>query len=703
MTSLSDHQLLVFWAQLAALVVTALGLGAIARRLGQPAVVGELAAGVLLGPSILGEAAPDAFAWLFPADPAQSVALLAVGWLGVALLLLTTGFETDLALIGRLGRAATMVATASLVVPFVLGLALGFVLPEVFIGPQGDRLPFALFIAAALSISSLPVIAKILTELGMLRRNFAQITLAAAMVNDVVGWIVLGVIAGMASSGSADLGRLGFTLVGLVAFLGASLTLGQRAVDRLLLNVRQSGDNLRGALAVTIGVTLAAAVATQALHVEAVLGAFVAGIVLGRSRYLHPAVPQHIEALVGSFLAPVFFATAGLRVDLAALADAEVAMWAVAMILVGSVGKLGGAYAGARAAGLERREGLALGAGLNARGALEIVVATIGLSLGVLDESSYTVVVVLAIVTSVVAAPMLRAIVRGWHGTDDERLRLDREAALSRNVVVRSSRILLATRGGPGSIAAAQVLHFAWPTESAVTLLTAGVTRAELAPLEAVFHGRSIERVQAEGAALPVAIASQLKLGFGVVGIAAQDAQRDDTLLGELIDDVLRTASVPLVIVRPAPSRASRLPAAFSRALVPVAGGRSSRAALEVACAISSQLGTRIVLAHAVERSPTIAGRGRVGEESRMAVAQELLSEADTYGREVGVESSGAVLQVRGAAGATLVRHARIVDADLIVVGATARRLEGRPYLGAVAEQLLTESEATVVVVVLPE
>lgn len=703
LTSLTEHQLLIFWTQLAALVVVALLLGALARRFGQPSVVGELTAGLLLGPSVMGKLAPGGFDWLFPADDAQSAALLAVGWLGVSLLLLTTGFETDLALIARLGRAAVLVAAASLIVPFALGLGLGYALPESFIGPLDQRLPFALFIAAALSISSLPVIAKILSELGMLRRNFGQITLAAGMANDVVGWIVLGIIAGIASTGGADLGKLSLTIVGLFGFLAFAITIGQRIVDFLLRSVRREDDNLRGALAVTLGVTLVAAVITQALHVEAVLGAFVAGIVLGRSRYLHPHVPEHIEALVTSLLAPIFFATAGLRVDLAALADATVLMWASAMIFVASVGKFGGAYIGAIAAGLDHREGLALGAGLNARGALEIVVATIGLSLGVLDDSSYTVVVVLAIVTSVLAPPSLRLAVRGWHGSEEERERLDREKALSGNVVVRTTRILMPTRGGPGSIAAAQVLHFAWPEEAQVTTLTAGVTRPDLTPMENVFHGRTFEHHQAESESLVEAVEAQLKLGFGVVGLATSSSRGDHTLLGEAVDELLRVVTVPIVIVRPAPTLESRLPGAFSRALVPVSGDRSSRAAQEIAFSISRALGTRIVLAHAVERSMSIAGTARPGNEGRLMVAEQLLADADAFGRELGVEPSAAVLQVRVNPATALLRHAMAVDADLLVMGATIRRLEGRPYLGATAEQVLHDSPATVVIVAIPE
>lgn len=163
---LSEHQILVFWAQLFVLLLVARGLGGLMRRFGQPAVVGELAAGLVLGPSVLGRFAPDAFAWLFPRDPIQVAILAAVASLGVLFLLIATGFETDLGLVRRLGRATTRVAFGSLFVPAVAGGAIGFAMPELFLGSNAARPVFALLITTALSISALPVIAAVLSSSG---------------------------------------------------------------------------------------------------------------------------------------------------------------------------------------------------------------------------------------------------------------------------------------------------------------------------------------------------------------------------------------------------------------------------------------------------------------------------------------------------------------------------------------------------------
>ena len=168
---IDEHQLLIFWVQFVVLVLVARLLGALMNRIGQPAVVGELAAGLVLGPTVLGALWPSGAEWLFPRDEAQSAMLLIVAWVGIVMLLILTGFETDLALIRRLGMAAVAVAAGSVIVPFVLGLGTGFVLPGEFIRQGQGTLVFALFIGAALSISSLPVFAEILSELGMTRRT----------------------------------------------------------------------------------------------------------------------------------------------------------------------------------------------------------------------------------------------------------------------------------------------------------------------------------------------------------------------------------------------------------------------------------------------------------------------------------------------------------------------------------------------------
>ena len=711
----SEHQLLVFWVALFALLVTARLLGMVARRVGQPAVVGELAAGLVLGPSVLGRLFPDVSDWLFPADDVQTGMIFTVGWIGVVFLLVATGYETDLGLIRRLGRAAGVVAAGSLILPIAAGFVVGSTMPSIFLGENGDATIFALFIAAALSISSLPVIAKILGDMGFMRRNFGQLTLAAGMANDVVGWILLGVIAGLAQAGSIELGGLLTTLAGVAVFFALAMTIGQRLVDIGSRRVRGRTGEPNGGLAFIIMVALALGSITQALGVEAVLGAFVAGVLFSRSPSKDDHAMHRLEYITGAFLAPVFFATAGLQVDLGLLADGEVLLWAAIVIAVASLSKFFGAAIGGRIVGLANREGAALGIGLNARGALEIVIATVGLSLGVLNQTSYTIIVLMAMATSMMAPPMLRAVLKGWSGSTEEVERLEREEAMRTNIVVRDRRVLLPTRGGPNSIVAAQVLDLAWPEGVPATLLTLqdGGDPPDVRALRNVFAERTVEHRMVPHGDPAEAILTEAALGYGAIGIGATDRPGDGCLLSPIVDELLLRSELPITVVRRSRNSDRPLPWAFSRAVVPVTGADVSKAAEEIAYNMSKRLGTEIVLVHVVkstedghapeEPPPSEGGLARVltrGRPSQNEVADRLLSHAAERGANAGARVNTEVCG--GDAGPALVRFIEEQAADLVVLGVNRRPHSEHLFLGHTVEHVLIHCDATIVLVALP-
>ncbi len=707
LTPLDEHELLIFWTQLLVLVAMARTCGYLMRRINLPSVIGELAAGVILGPSIFGRVWPSGFHWFLPDLEISSGALFAVSWLGVALLLVTAGFETDLELISKLGRAAALVTGFSLVVPLVGGLIVGLTLPDSFIGPHSDRTVFALFVASALSVSALAVIAKILSELGLMRRDFGQITVAAGMANDVVGWLMLAIFSGFAIEGDVSVTGILKTVGGLAAFVLMAMTLGQRVVDRSLRFVRREGANISGAMTVVIFTMLVFGVATQALGIEAVLGAFVAGVVLHRSRFQQGDVLHYIEALTTSFLAPVFFATAGLRVDLGLLSQHSAEGWAVLVIAVAIGAKFAGAYLGGRLAGQSTRASLALGAGLNARGALEIVIASVGLTLGVFSETAYTVIVIVPLATSLFAAGSLRLVVRGWRGSADEQQRLEREEALSRNLVVKSTRLLLASQGAPASIAAAQLAQFAWPPEAPATVISVrdDINWPDTTIITNVLDQRKVETRRVKGGPDDVAncILAESQLGYGVLVVGVAE-RHEGQLYSPMVDQLLLHSPIPLLIVRRARGLDRPLPAAFSRVVVPVAGTASSRTAQEVAFSISAQLGTEPILTHVARpegpRLPRIFARQRDGESATM-VLDQLMRPAEDLASEMGLQPRMVVRQ-SDSIGETLVRVAADEQADLVVLGARVRNVDGRPFIGHTAETVLDECDATVVLVARP-
>ena len=400
----------------------------------------------------------------------------------------------------------------------------------------------------------------------------------------------------------------------------------------------------------------------------------------------------------------MFFATAGLRVDLALLGEGDAMQWALVVVLVAIVAKFAGAFIGARLAGQSSRAATALGAGLNARGALEIVIASVGLSLGVFTETAYTVIVIVPLVTSIFAAVSLRIVVRDWRGSDQEQERLDREEALSKNLVVKSSRILLPSQGQPASIAAAQIVQFAWPKEAPATILTVdGGDDIDVEVLKAVLDEREVDHAHASGPDVAGSIVTESKLGYGVVVVGVA-ARHEGVLYSPMVDEMLLNAVTPVVIVRRARGLDRPLPAAFSRAIVPVTGTQSSRSAQEVAFAISTQLGTEVVLSHVINRVnelPRIFARRGAADEPALTAATSMMASAVERANQAGLEPRELVREGRSA-GEALVQAAQSEDADLVVLGAQLRNVDGRPFIGHTVETVLERSDATVVVVAQP-
>ncbi|MFE9749096.1 cation:proton antiporter [Saccharothrix saharensis] len=416
------HPMLVFLLQLTVLLGVAFALGKLATRLNLPAVVGELTAGVILGPSLLAHVVPGLSSWLFPADAEQIHLLDAVGQLGVLLLVGFTGMHIDMKLVRRKGRTALYVSLGGLLLPLGFGVGVGLLLPSDLLSGDKGELAFALFLGVAMCVSAIPVIAKTLVELKILHRNIGQLTIGAAAVDDIVGWSLLSVVSAMATTGLRA-GHLALTIGSLVAVLVLTYLVGRPVVKAGLTLANRSSDPAV-TIAVVVVMLLACAAGTHALGLEPIFGTFLCGILISTSGILDRAKIAPLRTFVMGVLAPIFFATAGLRMDLTLLAEPQVLLSAVVVLVIAIAGKFVGAYLGARLGRLNHWEGLALGAGLNARGVIEVIVAMVGLRLGVLTTAGYTIVVLVAVVTSLMAPPMLRYAVKRIETTEDE---LDRE------------------------------------------------------------------------------------------------------------------------------------------------------------------------------------------------------------------------------------------------------------------------------------
>ena len=402
---MSEHQLFLFLVEVAVLFLAARLGGEMAARIGIPLHVGELVFGIMLGPSLLGWIAPNAFDALFPAEPIQRALLDVFSWTGVVMLVLIGGLEARLGILSSARAAVIGSWIGGFTLPFAAGFALGMVFPDALVPTAVGRPVFALFLATAMSISAIPVIARILMDLDLFRTRTGSVIIAAAVADDTIGWIVLSVVTGLAAGGVA-VGSVARTVLLTAAFVGLAFTAGRLVVDRTL----RLGSRLRiphANTSIVFAIVLVFAVLTQAIGVHLVLGAFVAALLIGRSGKVDRRTVAGLREIGMGFFVPFFFAYTGIKVDLTMLRGSALAFTVVAVI-VACLGKIVGGGLGARLGGLPRWEALAVGVGLNARGAMELVIASIGLSVGVLNEATYAMVVLIAVFTTVMTAPLLR-------------------------------------------------------------------------------------------------------------------------------------------------------------------------------------------------------------------------------------------------------------------------------------------------------
>ncbi|MBA3709090.1 MAG: cation:proton antiporter [Planctomycetes bacterium] len=406
--NLTAHDITALLLSLGVLLLSARALGELARRLGQPAILGEIIAGILLGPTVLGRI-PGAADLIFPTQPAGQVALQGFTNIAVVLFLLVAGLEVHLSTILRQGRTALTVSFTGMILPFAIGLAAAWLMPAFLGFHHGqNQLAFILFMATAMAISALPVIAKTLMDLDLYRTDMGMVVMAAAIVQDVVGWIVFAIILGMI--GQAGTGTpVGVTIVMTLGFAVAMCTVGRWAVNRAVPWVHAHTSWPGGILGFVLALAFFGAAFTERIGIHAIFGAFIVGVVVGDSPHLQERTRRVIEQFVSFVFAPIFFASIGLKVDFVANFDWKLSAFVIA---IACAGKILGCGLGALSCGLPKRESWAIGFAMNARGAMEIILGLLALEYKLIDERLFVALVVMALVTSLMSGPVMQRLLR---------------------------------------------------------------------------------------------------------------------------------------------------------------------------------------------------------------------------------------------------------------------------------------------------
>lgn len=392
---------------LAAIIVTARLIGRFFARLGQPPVIGEVVGGILLGPSLLGRVAPDAYAALLPATVAPFLGVHAQ--LGIILYMFLVGLELDPAVIRRSGHATLAISHASIIAPFILGSALALALYPLLATSQTSFTVFALFMGVSMSVTAFPVLARILADRGIARTRMGMVAIACAAVDDATAWCLLALVVSIAQARASD---AAVTSALAVAFVLVMAFVAAPAIRRVAAGAERDRELSRGTLAVVLVGMLVAAATTEWIGIHGLFGAFAFGVAVPHASRIAEGVSARLDDVVAVLFLPAFFAFTGMRTELGLISGLQNWLICGAIVLVACAGKFGGTLAAARLVGLGWRDSSALGVLMNTRGLVELIVLNIGLDLRLISPRLFTMLVIMALATTFMTTPILQLLLR---------------------------------------------------------------------------------------------------------------------------------------------------------------------------------------------------------------------------------------------------------------------------------------------------
>jgi Kef-type K+ transport system membrane component KefB/nucleotide-binding universal stress UspA family protein len=700
--------------QVGILLLVAKLLGELSQKLGQPTVLGEILAGVLLGPSILGKIFPDLYGLLIPATVAQSHLIEVVSLLGAIFLLLVTGFETDLGFIFRHSRKALMISLGGLFLPLLTGFVLGKFLPDYLLADSSQREVFAMFIATAMAISAIPVIAKVLIDMNLIRRTIGQITIASGMIDDTIGWILLSVVLGMVSSGGFSMMSLFWSITKVGLFIILSFTLGYLLMKKFLSVVQNRFQDNDRVLSFVMVMTFLWAALAQALHLESIFGAFIVGIVFGRMQGLPHQVTEKIRSFAMGVFAPIFFALVGLKVDLMALSGFNLAVITLIVIFCASFGKIFGVYMVSRwIAKDDVWTALSYGAALNARGGMGIIVASIGLSAGILSKDMFSIIVVMAIVTSIIAPVLLRFTLVNVRTDEEEDRRIKDEEIQELSTIKNIYRVLIPVRYQDESdqgFSLTQQVKFlllkkiAQKNHLELTLLSVvpkeqkDAAKLMLDKLAKKLDAKDVVKKIIESDKPMEHILNESQKDYDMLMIGTVKNENDlESLFSPVTDGLVRLSSSSITAVVYAKGVTEDWYP--NRILVPTNGSIASKNAAEFAYFLSTDK-DKVSILNVVERDKNYWGNYIYNKAYRIqsVIAHSLVDELVDLGEHYKVSAKGKV-RIANDLETEIIDVANAQQTDLIIIGTSIKPASERLFLGQSVERILKTTNCPVLII----
>lgn len=710
----AGHQdVLALVTMFAVLLFTARLFGELAMRFRQPAIIGELAAGIILGPSVLGHFFPIINGYIIPATATQGHLFEAMSLIGAMFLLLVTGLETDIDLIRRHAKTALSVSLCGITVTFTVGYLFAQMVPDYLLTDPNQRIVFSLFIATALSISAIPVIAKVLFDLKLTRRDIGQTIIASGMSDDTIGWIILSIVTGLIGGQAVSAGNIFMSIGKVLFFFLLSITVGRVIVKRALDFVQDNGTSPDRLLTLVVVCTFAWGSFAQFLHLEPVLGAFVIGIIFSNIPRLPRRIRGQLESITFGIFAPIFFAVAGLKVNIIQLfADPMLLKITIFMILFACVGKFTGTFIGAKfIAKQDTFTSLSFGAALNARGVMGIIIATIGLSLGILNQEIFSIVVLMSVVTSLIAPFLLRIILKKVRPSEEEKTRIEKEKLAAESPIQSMHRVLIPLRKRSFSsklnniqiIKSLLLQKMSQKVKLSITLLSVDVGQHKEANLEFLNHVKKLFPEQevvikfVEGTDSAKVILEEAQKDYDLIIIGApQQRSNEQYLFSNIIDTVVKFAPCATLVVH-----AKDLPLDWKpkHTLVPTNGSLASKHAAELSFLFASEPEQTVHVLHVLEeiKQNYIIDDYRNPLKSHVEIAEKLVKDMEKLGELNHVKVIGEVNAAVDAA-KSILNNTQKNEIDLIILGTDIRPASTRLFLGPNVELILQKATCPVLI-----